>query len=427
MVSKEKRNILLSAIACSPLLGSEDGVGWHWAIELDRLGHKVVVLTRTRFRDDIEQWLIDNPGSQLKFRYLDVFPGINYNGCPGLMSYAYIHLWQALAVPVAKRIVAEESINLIHHVTFAGIRLPSFLGGLGVPFIFGPVGGGEQTPPALLHAFPFKSRLKERLRNLSNSLVRFDPMMRYTMANATIIALTTKDSVPVIPAEYSKKILISSTIGVESPPAAAQRVRDGGPVVLYAGRFVHWKGMQLGIQAFAQLRAQVPDARLIMVGDGPAAQAWRKLGAECGIADAIVWINWVSQDELVQLYRKADLFLFPSLHDSGGMVVLEAASHGLPILCLDIGGPGEMVGPQVGRQVSTKGLTELQVVADLAQALVSLVSDREALHALGDSARDWAARQTWQDRVSNFYELCNPILINNRFDLCDNSIDAKAG
>ncbi|WP_268799386.1 glycosyltransferase family 4 protein [Pseudomonas huanghezhanensis] len=409
---RNQRNILLSAIACSPFLGSEDGVGWHWAVELENLGHRVTVITRTRFKADIERHMRANPQIKLEFVYVDWLPGIDYTGSPSLPSYAYIYVWQWLAFLRARQLLASQRFDLVHHVTFAGIRLPSFMGGLGIPFIFGPVGGGEETPPRLLVSFPLAAKAKEWARRISNRLVKFDPLMRYTMGRATVIGLTTKDSLPVIPVSLRHKTVVCATIGVEARLTPDVTAKVEGSVVLYAGRFLYWKGMQLGIRAFAKAVSNDPSLRLVMVGEGPALGQWQALAKECGVEQYITWHSWVDKEQLVNLYQTSSLFLFPSLHDSGGMVVLEAASCGLPVLCLDIGGPGEMVGPEVGIKVNAQNASEAEVVAQLAAALESLTADKSHLLALSDTARHWAGRQSWNAKVAEFYDACEPFLLS---------------
>jgi len=406
MSEKTTRNILVSAIACSPYLGSEDGVGWHWTAELEGMGNRLTVITRTRFKADIERYVAANPSIKTRFVYVDLLTGIDFTGNPSLPSYAYIYLWQLLAFFTAKKLVKQEQFDVVHHVTFAGIRLPSFMGGLGIPFIFGPVGGGEETPPKLLASFPFKPKLKECLRWLSNRAVRFDPFMRYTLSSATVIGLTTKDSIGVIPERYRHKVVVCSTIGVEALPSASAPTTGDDIVVLYAGRFIFWKGMQLGIQAFAKARQHNPALRLVMVGEGPAKQQWQEIAERCGVKDHITWLTWVPKTELNQLYQDSSLFLFPSLHDSGGMVVLEAASNALPVVCLDIGGPGEMVTSDIGAKIPVAGASEQEVIDRLAQALTDVTADRASLTALGAAARQWSTQQSWAAKVTEFYALC---------------------
>lgn len=420
-MERNPRNILVSAIACSPVLGSEDGVGWNWALQLSKLGNKVTVLTRKRFKKDIEEYLSRQPNSNLNFAYIDILPRVDYTGSPSLISYLYIYVWQVLAFCKAKELLLLTRFDLIHHVTFAGIRLPSFLGFLGVPFIFGPVGGGEEVPAEILTTFPLKARFKEKLRKLSNRLVKYDPFMWLTLRGATVIGLVTKDCLSLIPHAYHSKVVISSTIGVEACNDDYCPRSNLDPVVLYAGRFLHWKGMHIGLKAFAAASRKNPNIRLLMVGDGPAAAHWRATARAENIDDIVTWISWAKKVELDMLYRSSDLFLFPSFHDSGGMVVMEAALQGLPTLCLDVGGPGMMVNEMIGAKVSLNGSTENELVEALANSLLTLVADRQKLANLGRSAKHWSESQGWGDRVKNFYDASEAILDKSTTSLTANN------
>ena len=71
------------------------------------------------------------------------------------------------------------------------------------------------------------------------------------------------------------------------------------------------------------------------------------------IKDNVDFISWLPQKDFFELYASHDLLLFPSLHDSGGGVVLEALCHGMPVVCLDLGGPKDIVTPKSGRIIKT--------------------------------------------------------------------------
>ena len=80
--------------------------------------------------------------------------------------------------------------------------------------------------------------------------------------------------------------------------------------------------MHIGIPAFAQLLKKIPKARMTVVGSGPDGNRWKTLAKNLGVEDHIDWINWIERKELPKLYFNHNVFLFPSLHDSGGMVVV---------------------------------------------------------------------------------------------------------
>jgi glycosyltransferase involved in cell wall biosynthesis len=114
---------------------------------------------------------------------------------------------------------------------------------------------------------------------------------------------------------------------------------------------------------------------------------------------------YLEQNALFQIYQEYDLFLFPSLHDSSGGVVIEALSFGLPVICLDLGGPKEMVDSQCGCVVATKDLTESDVVNKLSTALVELINDPVKLAHIQKQAHLKASTFTWDKVIEKSYSL----------------------
>ncbi|MBF0170548.1 MAG: glycosyltransferase family 4 protein, partial [Nitrospinae bacterium] len=339
--------LLLSAYACQPGTGSEPGVGWRWSVALAERGHDVWVLTPERYRLSIEaeQARGTVPG-RLRFIYHALPRAID--GWGGTRSLLRLHnyLWQLTALAVARKAHASVGFDLVHHLTWGGFRFPSLLGCLGVPFVFGPVGGGEKAPWRLRPGYGLRGWIIELLRDLSDLLLRFDPLVADTFDRAFLIAVKTPDTLAALPPRHRAKGALLLEIGI-APPAdpPLRALAPGEPFrVLYVGQFLYWKGMSLGFEGFARLLAVRPDARLTMVGKGPDEAHWRALAHKAGVDAAIDWVPWVEQSRLPDYYRSAHCFLFPSLHDSSGNAVLEALSHGLPVVCLDIGGPAVVAG-----------------------------------------------------------------------------------
>lgn len=369
--------VLLSAYACEPGKGSEPGVGWHWALEIARLGHEVWVLTRANNRETVEAGLEQLEAMpNLHFAYYDLprWAKCWKKGERGV--YLYYLLWQWGAYCLAKKLHAWKQFDCVQHITFVSVRQPSFMGNLEIPFIFGPVGGGEHAPWRLRFGYGLRGWLLEGLRDLLNLLVRFDPFMRRTFRQAERIYVTSEQTLALLPSRYQGKAGIQLAIGHEmSDIDAPSRGQDSHITsqqcirVLYVGKFIYWKGMHLGLEAFALLVRGHPNAQLTMVGKGPEEQRWRNLAKRLGVQHHVRWVPWVQRDELLSMYESHDVLLFPSLHDSGGMVVLEAMAHRLPVVCLDLGGPGKTVNGNSGRAVVASNATRSGVIKNLAQAL----------------------------------------------------------
>lgn len=401
--------VLLSAYACEPNKGSEPGVGWHWALEVARLGHEVWVLTRANNRPAIEaERETLRPLPNLRFLYYDLPPWARWwkRGQRGV--HLYYLLWQWGAYRLAKRIHARERLDRVHHVTFGGIRQPSFMGRLGIPFLFGPAGGGERAPWRLRYGYGLRGWFLDAIRDMANFLIGVDPLMRATFGQAETIYVKTPASRRVIPRKYWPKVRCSLEIGVTLRPDAAPRLgnyrRSDRFRILYVGRFLYWKGMHLGLNAFARLLEARPEARLTMVGAGPDETRWRALADKLGLGKCITWFSWTAQAELHHLYSRHDILLFPSLHDSSGNVVLEALAHGLPVVCLDLGGPAVVVDATCGRVIATLGAGRSRVIDRLANALIEIAEDRERYRSLSEGALARARQHDWRSKVRHLYD-----------------------
>jgi glycosyltransferase involved in cell wall biosynthesis len=403
---RRKLRVLLSAFECAPGVGSETEVGWRWALEIARLGHEVVVVTWTRDRAVVNEacaagivppWV----------RFEHVMPRWLETLARWGLPLQLVHLsWQAAAYLHARRLVDRERFDLVHHITYCVIRQPSFMGRLPLPFILGPVGGGETAPLALRRGMGARAWLLDLVRDGLNLIARIDPITRSALRAARLIYVSSPDTARLVPDRLQDKVRVRLQIGIdeqelleaaESDPHADSELR-----LLYGGRCLGWKGMHLGLEALARLRAGGWPARLSIAGTGPAEQRWRAIARRLGIEHAIDWLSWIPHERMPEIYRAHDVLLFPSLHDSGGHVVLEAMAHGLPVVCFDLGGPGSIVDASTGRVIATAARSRAEVVADLTDALWEL-ADPQLRRQLGETARSRVRRYDWRRQVTAAY------------------------
>ena len=395
--------LLLSAYACEPSKGSEPGVGWNWVQALLRRGYKLHVITRSNNRTDIE----NATGVSLNaptFAYYDLPRWLRFwKKFPGGI-YLYYLLWQIGAYRLAQRLHATQRFDCVHHVTFASFRQPSFMGFLGIPFIFGPAGGGESMPGQLRKGLPFSGRLAELIRSAGNSLIAIDPLMHFTFSQAQIIACTTEETLARIPRRFREKCVVQRTIGIDKAEIGALRASSTSKhQFLYVGRLLYWKGLHLAIRALKKVRQFIPDVKLRVIGDGNDRDWLSRVTEDEGVRDLVEWIREKPHGEIWREYGESIALVFPSLHDSGGMVVLEALAAGLPVICLDLGGPGSMVDASCGVVVGTGQRDEGIVIEGLANAMVSVCSDPGYRNRLSRNAPGRAAEMTWDAAADALY------------------------
>jgi glycosyltransferase involved in cell wall biosynthesis len=391
--------ILLSAFAFAPNVGSEPGVGWRWAAELAKY-HEVTVVTDTTRRPLVEADGVRLPGNvEVVYYRPSWLRAMPLNSTTAQVLYT---LWQFGLLGFARRLHRNRGFDLAIHITYGVFRHPSFLGYLGIPFIFGPLGGGEDAPLALKRSIRGREKLKELLRSLLNKTALLDPFLWMAFAKSTLILTKTDDTRRALPWPFRRRAVVYPEIGIDAPPGIqpCARQADEPMRVLFAGRLLGWKGAHLAIRAVAQAMGQGVPVEFTLLGRGPFEAELRNVAMAAGIHDRIRWIGQMPQQELFALYQTMHCFLFPSLHDSSGNVVLEAQAYGLPVICLDLGGPATLVTADTAIVVSTKGQDEADVVRGLTSAISRLAEDENKRHAMARAAVvNVGQTMTWENRT----------------------------
>lgn len=396
--------LLLSAYACVPNSGSEPGIGWNVAREAAK-HHEVWVITDTRRRPSIEKEIGENPIPGLHFIYygLPFWPENKRLGIPG---YAYYHLWQIGAYFVASRLHRELRFDLAHHITYGKYWGPSFVSLLPVPFLWGPVGGGESSPRDFLKGFGPRGILYEGFRNLARWIGEHDPFSRLTARRSALALGTTPETAQRLRAMGARNVQVLSAMGLpeEELERPGSTRNDGDALRLISiGRLLHWKGFHLGLQAFAQ--ANLPDAQYWIIGEGPDRARLESLARDLGVQDRVRFWGLLPREETLARLGESHVLLHPSLHDSGGWVCSEAMAAGKPVLCLDLGGPAMQVVEGTGVKVPAD--SESQTIRDLARAMRLLDENRDLTARMGRAAREHVLREySWSmrgEKINAFY------------------------
>ncbi|MEM6325649.1 MAG: glycosyltransferase [Bacteroidota bacterium] len=405
-----RRRVLIEAFACMPGEGSEGGVGWNMARGMARY-HDVWVLTYEGWRKQIEDELAVRPVPGLQFEYvsLPVEPERFRSGRihrRGIREQVHYLAWQWVAERAAKRLHAEVGFDLAHHATFVKYWKPSAVARLGIPFIWGPVGGGESAPRTFYPAYSAPGRLEERLRDTARKWMEQTDIVGYTAANATISFATTEETARRLRRLGATPVEVRSAIGLSRevidemttvPPL------DDGPVrFVCIGRQIPFKGFRFALQAFAEAKKRAPGrflhAELWMIGDGSEQDRLVAEAHDLGIAGQVRFTGRIPRDEVLLSLRQSHALIHPSLHESGGGVCLEAMAAGRPVVGFRLGGTAVHVPPEAGILVET--VAPEPAVAALAGALLEIEADRNRARQMG-AVGQWivSERFCWDDRV----------------------------
>ncbi len=404
--------ILLSAYSCEPGRGSEPGIGWNVAREIAQ-HHEVWVLTRPdESQKIIEAELERNPVSNMHFVYFTTpfLGGMWKLGQSGAMQIHY-YFWQITAYFVARRLHREICFDVVQHVTFGKYSCPSFISLLPIPFIWGPVGGGESAPQTFWKDFNWSNKIYEILRIIVRWIGEIDPFTRITARRSTIAYATTEDTAIRVSKLGASKVDILPQIGL-----SVEEIKYLGqfPTPVFSplrfiniGRLLHWKGFHLSLRAFAQ--ANLPDAEYWIVGNGPEWQRLHALANDLGISHQVKFWGWLSRNETLEKLGDCAVLIHPSLHESGGYICIEAMAAGRPVICLDLGGPGQQVTEETGFKIPAHNSE--QTVADLAAAMVKISADPELRVKMGQAGQVLVKKHfSWDAKGQLFNQLYEKIV-----------------
>ncbi|QTN32177.1 glycosyltransferase [Akkermansiaceae bacterium] len=401
--------VLLSAYACEPGKGSEPGTGWNLALAL--AGHcEITVLTRSNNRGAIESALQSLSGSKPEFIYHDLSPFFTGLKARGILStQAYYALWQKSAGRAIPKVRELANYDVFHHVTFNSFEVrPGLLRRFPGARIWGPVGGGQRAPVGLTATLGTKSRIRESMRSLRVIVSAWNPCLRGALESCDLVLFANSETRNLF---RNAKLGSSSEmidVGVD-PEQFAPTLKSGkGNRLFHASNFEPRKGTRLLLLAFRQALHEKRDLRLRLAGDGPERRTEEAWVRSNGLEYAVEFVGRRSHHQMSQEFADADLFVFPSIRDTSGAIVLEAMACGLPVICLDHQGARMMVDDAWGIRVKPRSLEA--TVSDLADAFVRLSGDGGLREAMGASARERVLENySWEkkaEQLKSHYDAC---------------------
>lgn len=311
-----------------------------------------------------------DPVSNIDFEYIDL-PDIRSRWLPSSNVPAYLR-WQEAALAHMRG--REREFDVAHHVTWAGLHLGSELWRLPLPFVFGPIGGGQTAPSRYLRHFgsqwPF-----ELLRTASTGpLLKLNRHCRQTIRNAAVTLVENHDTLAACQRVGGSDVRHMLAYGL-GPTAigTAHEQPTGEPLILYVGRLLPRKGPVLAVRAFAELRKSMP-GRLVLAGQGPLRAEAEILANRLGIADDVEFLGNVAFADIGNLYDSASALVFPSLRESFGAPILEALGRGLPVVSLNLHGIADVDTGIAVEKVSLPAKPR-DLANRIASALMTVLSD----------------------------------------------------
>ncbi|GAB3314665.1 hypothetical protein GCM10027299_03110 [Larkinella ripae] len=408
------KKVLLSAYACLPNHGSEEGNGWNYAVLLSREGYEIHCFTQEKWKSRIELALAAGSYPNLVFHYVGMPDWLEKRYYSLIGLYVHYLYWQWKAADLARQLDQTLSFDLVHHVTYSSIQLGSFMYKVGKPFIFGPVGGG-QTAPKVLKSYFGRYWSREKIRNwVSLFLQHTNPGYFHTLKVADRVLISNADTLPLArhlrPDKPINYVLDAGLSASFMPSTPIERKPGKTLKLLWVGRMLPRKALELSIHAFSKVNPDLPIILTIVGGEGEMSNQVNQYIQHYNAGDRVQWVGGVSYQEVKQYYKQSDLFFFTSLRDSCPMQIMEAMAYSLPVVTLKLHGQNELVTKERGIKIPV--MTQEQVLKDLAKAVEWMYFHPEERILMGRKAYEFAQSQVWEHKIRQYVDEIYPSLLS---------------
>jgi glycosyltransferase involved in cell wall biosynthesis len=419
-INERRLRVLVIADSCNPEWESIPLEGWSHAHALSKLADIHIVTRSWNNTALLRAGLIEgrdftsfdterlyNPVQSLVHRISG--KGKGFALLQGLSIPSYM-LLEHLAWRRFRAALINRDYDLVHRLTPLSPAVPSLLAArcrrIGVPFVLGPINGGLPWPPG----FPGLSKLEGEFAYRLRGLHRYLPGYRATRNCASAIIIGSATAKADLPARWHAKTCYIPENGIETDRFPPRQPREAAlPLkAVFLGRLVPYKGADMLLDAAADFLS-AGTLRLDILGDGPERQSLEAQVRRLGIEAAVTFTGWVNHKTLGERLRQVDLLTFPSVHEFGGAVVLEAMASGAVPIVVGYGGPAELATAATGIVLPLSD--RAGTVASLRAALARLTADPSQIPPMSARAtRRALALFSWDNKARQTLEVWRWVL-----------------
>jgi glycosyltransferase involved in cell wall biosynthesis len=397
------KTVLISAYTCCPNTGSEPGNGWNWLMGYHQNGYTIDCVTSDLYVTEIKKFCVENNVEGINFHFAsNKLSGLSLK-IPFLGDYLHYYLWLIKARPQIKKLTDNISFTHAHHITYSSIKFGTPLYNLNTKIILGPLGGG-QLPHFSLKKYLGKNYYFEVFKfSVGNFLSNINPTVSWSIKSANCILTSNEIAANIIKKHSSIPLVKMFDAGLSDnfDNKYIERELNGVVNILWIGRMLPRKGLNLAIESIAQLPKDF-HFHFYIVGDGPLRKASEKAVEEHNLQEKTTFVGKQPYNLLKPLFEKSHLLLFPSLIDSCPMQVFESMAYSLPVVTLNHQGMKDQVSEDTGIKIEVNGHSNYPQL--LSEGILRISKDKELYRRLSLNAFQFGQKQLWSKRIKKFVE-----------------------
>jgi glycosyltransferase involved in cell wall biosynthesis len=401
-------NVLIVCEHASSKFGGEAMLPLNYFLLLSKRLPRVFLLTHERTRKDIEATPGINPEHVFYIPDTSLHKFLNRishqlpDRIASVTSGAAMHLvTQLYQWVIARRIVRELGIDVIHEPAPVSPKQPSMMFALRVPVIIGPMNGGMSFPAAFAHMSGSGERWVYGAMRMFSSLYNVLIPGKLFAAMLLVANSRTKKALPLFKLGQVVELVENGVFASKVRSDVKSFSEDPSVKVVYVGRLIDLKMVDIVIEAVG--RCSNPQIRLTIVGDGVERDRLERY-AESVAFGKVTFSGAVPHEKILECYDRADIFVLPSVRECGGAVVLEAMARGLPVIATNWGGPADYITSDTGILIDP--VSREHMVAQFARNIDRLASSAELRLQYGRSALARVSGEyLWESKIDAMIDI----------------------
>ncbi len=377
-------------------------MGWNFIVNISKYHDLWVITEKEKFEKEIEVELEKTPKlkNSITFFYI---PKVRHKKLRKLWPpsyYWFYKAWQKDAHKLACKLEKSIDFDLVHQLNMVGFREPGYLWKLDLPFVWGPIGGMVQFPWRFLSLVGIRGSLFHIGRNIINHfqsryLIRVKKAIQKSKGS---LISATKEMQNQIQKLHGVDSYYISEIGQHNLLINTITMRDDFSKLrlCWSGQHTEGKALPLLLKALSQVSEKVV-WKLDILGEGSKTKSWQRMSKKLNINQNCIWHGWLSKKNAIKVMENSNVQIITSLKDLSSTVTLEALSLGIPVICLDHCGFGDIITSDCGIKISVRN--PKQVIDDLAKAIELLYGDEAHRYSLAKGALKRSEDYSWDKKT----------------------------
>lgn len=413
------KNILVLAYAISPTKGSEYAVAWNYVTRMSKYNKLTVIYGCSGYEmgdfDEMLAYLSKHTVKNVTF--IPVLPNkkayllntANRNNFFKYTFYFAYREWQKQVYKTVSKLIEKEKFDLVHMVNTIGFREPGYLWKLGLPYIWGPIGGTNTTPLVLLKHCTLSNKIKFVFRNIVTKFqIKYNHRVKSAIENTDLLLAATTTDQENLQKFYNIKCIHipENAIELNLSLNLNKFINPSRYHIIFIGRIDQGKALHILLEALSRIKNK-EKIHLDIVGDGPDRHRLQLYCSKNNLSKLVTWHGYLPREQAITIFDNAHIMAITSLSEANTTIVWESMSHGVPIITLDHCGMHDtVINNKTGIKIPI--ITYNQVVSEISKQIDNLIENPHLFEIYANNTIENAKQYTWDYRetqILQFYEL----------------------